>query len=157
MLYRTGSKLTTLVTIGFDGTGTCSCKANYHTITATTAPCRSMKYILYDRSLYRLSMFQLVLRNQLIKWQYQLKYGQFINLKWGPLSFFFLRCHLTNLVQILLLLLFNIIIQQKKKPALKSLYLSPEAPKTFLLSSVSRLSFNCPRCLLKHFSHRVQC
>jgi hypothetical protein len=44
-----------------------------------------------------------------------------------------------------------------KPEALKSLYRSPEAPKTFLLSSVSRLSFNCPRCLLKHFPHRVRC
>jgi hypothetical protein len=31
-------RYTTLVVIGFDGTGTCSCNANYHTITATTAP-----------------------------------------------------------------------------------------------------------------------
>jgi hypothetical protein len=35
-LARTGFKLTTLVVIGTDCTG--SCKSNYHTITTTTAP-----------------------------------------------------------------------------------------------------------------------
>ena len=37
---RTGFELTTLVVIGRDGIG--SCKFNYHTITATTAPGRGI-------------------------------------------------------------------------------------------------------------------
>ena len=40
-LAMNGFKLTTYVVIGTDCTGTCSCKSNYHTITATKAPFRS--------------------------------------------------------------------------------------------------------------------
>jgi hypothetical protein len=42
-----------------------------------------------------------------------------------------------------------------KPEALKSLYRSPEAPQTFLLSSVSRLSFNCPRCLFVNGAAKI--
>jgi hypothetical protein len=42
MLYRAGFKLTTLVVIGIDCTG--SCKSNYHTITITMVPNALMLY-----------------------------------------------------------------------------------------------------------------
>ena len=41
--HKQGSKLTTLVVIGTDCTG--SCKSNYHTITVTTVPRVYMKFI----------------------------------------------------------------------------------------------------------------
>ena len=53
MLYRVhlpwaGFELTSLVVIGTDGI--CSCKPNYHTITATTVPKKVEKYPWYIRS-----------------------------------------------------------------------------------------------------------
>jgi hypothetical protein len=49
-------ELTTLMVIGTDCIGTCSCKSNYHTITTTTAP---LSFWLY----WQIAQPQLILNN----------------------------------------------------------------------------------------------